>query len=235
MVVDHIPVAQQLFSQVPRFLSFKTWFDLCVVSNQKLHKLPKIYCDHKLRNQWIHNPLLALRNLNYLFIDEERQTERHMELVHLDTKWKGCSLKRKKKENTTRKEKNAKSHSPIGKHNKPKSWVVNEEEDVDVVHCHHPHKNTKSESLLWQQSRAESLKSQRYCLSKASIRAVLSEVMLDKKACGSLTQLKPFGCRGTALATPYQTQRRFSVGDNDRIHLRWPCCEQLQGNGLCCF
>lgn len=88
--------------------------------------------------------------------------------------------------------KNINSHPPTDKHNQPQSGVAHEE-DVDVVPCYLHHKNTKSQSLLWQQSLAEWLKSQRYCLTKNHNQAVLSEALLNKKACGFLTRLKAFG------------------------------------------
>lgn len=88
-------------------------------------------------------------------------------------------------------------------------------------------------TLLWQQSPAGWHKSQRYCLSKTTIRAVLSEALLYQKACGFPIQLKAFGQRTVVFLTLHQTHRSFSVDDNDRIHLRWPCCERFQGSRLC--
>ena len=126
------------------------------------------------------------------------------------------------------------SHPPTDKHNQPPIWSASCGGCWCRLPCHLHHKNKKSESLLWQQSLTGWLKSQRYCLSKTTIRAVLSQALLYKKACGFPTQLKAFGQWAAAFVTLHQTYRGFSVGDNDRIHLRWPCCERFQGKRLCC-
>lgn len=51
----------------------------------------------------------------------------------------------------------------------------------------------------------------------------------------SLWQLKAFGQWPAVFVTLVQTHRSYSLVNNDRIHLRWPCCEQFQGNGAAAF
>jgi len=74
---------------------------------------------------------------------------------------------------------------------------------VDVIPCE------KSERLLWQQSLTKWLKSQHNCLFQITIRTVLSEMLLYKKASGSLTRLKAFGQWTVAVVKLYQVCRSF--------------------------
>lgn len=75
---------------------------------------------------------------------------------------------------------NKTKQQPSQRQTKPtQSWTVHGE-DADAVPRHLPHRNTQLESLLWQQSLAKCFESQRLCLAKTTIRAVLSAAQLKK-------------------------------------------------------
>lgn len=133
---------------------------------------------------------------------------------------------REESERERARERGTNSHPPTDKQQRAQAGVA-QRRMLTPSPCHLHHTNTKLESPLWQQSLTEWLKSQRYCLSKTTITALLSAALLDRKVCGSLTKLKAFWTASySACNTVWNTEQLF-CGRQCSNPMRWPCFKQL--------